>query len=145
MYADVCTTLASKKRDVKQLVAYESLVDRIVHLSESEKHSTPYLERQYGVRPGKLQRPITLDVFTMRPCSRLTSSRNVMLTSIIPNKFTSNASLWWCFLKSCSGPKCFITPALFSKPQSPARKLASQSFQGKYMIVMKLFTFSGRK
>jgi len=58
------------------------------YLSASLNASTPNFDTEYGVMLGAARRPAVLDMLTMRPFDLSTSGRNVIVTSISPNKLT---------------------------------------------------------
>lgn len=89
------------------------------YLRESERASTPYLDRQYPP-PMRDSLPRILATFTSRPRPFLSSGRNWRVTSITPTRFTSKT-----FVKSSNcihsgGPMGMDLPALFTRPHRPA-------------------------
>lgn len=92
-----------------------------VYLRESEKASTPNLDRLYPP-PMIDSLPSILAMFTTLPWPLFSSGRNWRVTSITPIRFTSKT-----FVKSSkcihsSGPMGTDLPALFTRPHRPAEE-----------------------
>ena len=91
------------------------------YLRESEKASTPNLDRQYPP-PVRDSLPKILATFTTLPLAFFSRGRNWRVTSMTPIRFTSRT-----FVKSSScihsvGPIGTDLPALFTKPHRPAQE-----------------------
>ena len=72
--------------------------------------------------------PQTLEKFTTRPRAFFTSGRNVLVTSIIPHRFTSAMCLKVSSGVHSMGRKQRI-PALFTRPHSPDTRQSTKQAQ----------------
>lgn len=100
----------------------------LYYLRESEKASTPNLDRQYPP-PMIDSLPRILATFTTLPWLFFSSSRNWRVTSISPVRFTSKT-----FVKSSNcihstGPMGMDLPALFTRPHRPAEGKRQNNYQ----------------